>query len=116
MPSVMDYKTNAFTLSLAEVRKEFPTVDKSSLSKALKRLCEVWLLRREDKFSHFTVSPDFAWMWSAKEHQKASREWKAWRAGEERHRAGLGSVESAGAEDASSPVVVEWPKDKVRCA
>jgi hypothetical protein len=113
MPSVMDYKTNAVTLSLAAVRKEFPTVDKSSLSKALKRLTEVWLLRREDRFSHFTVSPEYAWMWSAKEHRRAVGEWRVWRAEEERKRwTGTGAGAGAGA----GPVVVEWPEDVARSA
>ena len=104
MPSVMDYKTNAVTLSLEAVRKEFPTVDKSSLSKALKKLCEVWLLRREDRFSHFTVSPEYAWMGPAKEHRIAVADWRAKRAKVERERQGL------------NPVVVAWPEDSVRSA
>ena len=91
-PSIANYKTNAVLLTMEIVKRKFPMADKSGLSKALNKLVGMGLLRREGRFSYFTLNPDYAWMGSAKDHQSAVQEWRAWERAEKRKEAGIVEV------------------------
>lgn len=89
LPTIADYHNNQVHVPLKKVQHMWPTVDKSSLSKALRRLVEIGVLRKEPPLSVFTINPNYAWSAGAKEHREFVEAWNQRAMVEDRKKKGM---------------------------